>query len=188
MNPIFAPRCLGLAATALRVWATASNSTPLIAQGQGIEGIGKGEDDVKVFDREQFRGAVVHPLRAGRCLALGTMPVAAGVVGDALELALVARFDMAAESCGTTGGDGAQDTTLLAAEVFTEPMAMPSNDLRQFQRRALKGRRHGVGGVGGLLAVGRFSRSSKLGAAVSAACERCRYNVVVLILTWPSSN
>jgi hypothetical protein len=78
------------------------------------------------------------------------MPVAAGIVGDALELALVARFDMTAECRGAAVDDGAQDAPVLAAKVITEPTAMPSNDVRQFQRRALKGRRHGVeGGVDG---------------------------------------
>jgi hypothetical protein len=74
------------------------------------------------------------------------VPVAAGVAGDAPVLALVARFDMPAKRGGAAGDDGAQDASLLATEILTQTMGMPSNDIRPFQRGALQWRGHGVGG------------------------------------------
>ena len=39
------------------------------------------EDDVKIFDRQQFPLPAFEPLRTRQTLALGAMPVPAGVVG-----------------------------------------------------------------------------------------------------------
>jgi hypothetical protein len=66
------------------------------------------------------------------------VPVAAGVVGDALELALVARLDMTAESRGAARSDSAQDAPMFAAERFFDSMAVTFDDIRQFQRGALE--------------------------------------------------
>jgi hypothetical protein len=117
-----------------------------VGQRQRVEGVGKREDDVEVLDGKQFRGAIGHPAGAGGALAPGAVPVAAGVVGDALMMAVVAGLDVAAQRGGAAGGDGAQDASLLAAQVFAEPMAVPPDDLRQFQRGAPGRWLHGVGG------------------------------------------
>ena len=56
----------------------------------------QGEDQVKVSTGQEFRLAVVEPLLFGHGLALGTMPVPAGIIGDALKAAGIATFDMTA--------------------------------------------------------------------------------------------
>jgi hypothetical protein len=51
---------------------------------------GHREHHVEVGDRQQFGLPVGQPLRAGQSLALGAMPVAAGIVGDADLVAVLA--------------------------------------------------------------------------------------------------
>ena len=119
----------------------------LVGQGQRVECIGQGENNMEVLDGKQFFGAVRHPLRAGNALTLGTVPVAAGVVGDAPVLALVARFDVTTQGRGAAGDDGAQDAPLLAAK-GVKAMAVASNHIRQLQRGTLECGSHGKGGVG----------------------------------------
>jgi len=58
------------------------------------------EDDVEVSDRQQIGLALGEPGAGGRTLALGTVPVAAAVVGDALVAAVRAGLDMTAEGGG----------------------------------------------------------------------------------------
>ena len=58
------------------------------------------EYDMEVADRQQV-GLTFRPSRPrGCCLAFGTMSVAAGVVGDAPVAAVLAGFNVTAESCG----------------------------------------------------------------------------------------
>ena len=80
-----------------------------------------------------------EPLRAGERLALGTMPIAARVVGDALMATRVALLDMAAECGGAAQFDRAHHAPLDA----TEPpgMGLPilraaaAKDVRHLERR-----------------------------------------------------
>jgi hypothetical protein len=77
------------------------------------------------------------------------VPVAAGVVGDALVVAVIALLDMSAQGGGAAGSDRAQDAPLVRCQ-FTKAMPMPSHDLCQFQRRTLEWRHHVVGAaIGG---------------------------------------
>jgi hypothetical protein len=56
------------------------------------------KDHVEVLDlAKQFGLAVFKPLRAGKRLTLGTMPIPARVEGDALMATRVAPFDMATQ-------------------------------------------------------------------------------------------
>ena len=71
----------------------------LVLEGDDGDLVGYGEDHVKVRYVEQFRPPVLEPLRACETLALAAVPVAAGVVRDALLSAIVAALDVAAE-CG----------------------------------------------------------------------------------------
>jgi hypothetical protein len=75
------------------------------------------------------------------------MPVATGVVGDALVMAVIALLDVSAQSSGAAGDNRPQDTLLLGDD-SAEPMPMTRNDLCQFQRPAwaLEARVHGIGG------------------------------------------
>jgi hypothetical protein len=67
-------------------------------------------------------------------------------------MAVIARFDMTASGSGAAGGDIPQDASLRAAQICVESMAVPADDLCQFQRRTLE-RGHQV--TGGLsIAVG----------------------------------
>src|SRR4249920_2453621 len=56
------------------------------------------EHDVEVRDGQQLGLALLHPCERLRALALGTMPVAAGVIGDRRVRAVLAAHNMAAES------------------------------------------------------------------------------------------
>ena len=56
----------------------------------------QGEDQVKVSTGQEFRLAVVEPLLFGHGLALGTVPIPTGVIGDVLETAGIASLDMTA--------------------------------------------------------------------------------------------
>ena len=65
-----------------------------------------GEDDVEVGHRQQLGLPVRQPLGTGQPLALRTVPVAAGVVGDADLPAVGALLDMAAQRRRAAGLDG----------------------------------------------------------------------------------
>src|SRR3546814_7566860 len=76
-----------------------------------------GEDDVEVFDRQQFGLTGGEPLDAGLALALRAVPVAAGVVGVTDAAALPAVLDMAAECRRAAQLDGAHPPPLDPAQV-----------------------------------------------------------------------
>ena len=58
------------------------------------------EEDVEVADRQKIVLARGKPVPCRRALALGAMPVAAAVIGDAAVAAVLARLDVAAEGGG----------------------------------------------------------------------------------------
>ncbi len=74
------------------------------------------EHDVEVRHRQQLGLAHRQP-RAGRALALGAMPVAAGVVGDVLMGALFAACDVAAE-CARVSTESGQVHRLTFAAII----------------------------------------------------------------------
>jgi hypothetical protein len=74
------------------------------------------------------------------------MSVAAGVVGDALVVAVITLLDMAAQGCGAAGDDRPQDASFFWNQI-AKPMPVTLNDLCQFQRPALDGH-HGIDGCG----------------------------------------
>ncbi len=67
------------------------------------------------------------------------MAVAAGVVGDVGEAAIVAAFDVTAERGGATGGDGRHHTPFDAREMSgvrsLVSLAVAAQDVGQFERR-----------------------------------------------------
>ena len=63
----------------------------MIAQDQRVEGMWQRKHRMKVGHWEEFGLAVGYPLRFGETLALGTVPIAARVVGIALEAARFCR-------------------------------------------------------------------------------------------------
>jgi hypothetical protein len=72
----------------------------LIGADQGIEVVGYGEDDVEVRDRQQQRLLGLAPGRLGDGLALGAVPIAAGVIDGAGALAGGTLLHMPAERGG----------------------------------------------------------------------------------------
>lgn len=58
------------------------------------------EHDMEVWHRQQIGLTVRKPPFALGALALGTMPVAAGVIRDPAVRAVLARLDVTAEGCG----------------------------------------------------------------------------------------
>ena len=66
----------------------------------------QGEDQVEVVDRQQVGLAGGEPVLRRRALALGTMAIAAGVVGDPAVAAILAALDMAAERGRAAALDG----------------------------------------------------------------------------------
>ncbi len=96
-----APSRFGLAATSRSVaaaaWNSRSYSDARVGQGQ-LGKLGRQrEDHVVVFDRQQVLGLALQPAGAGQGLALGTVAVAARVVGDAVVAAVQATLDVAAQ-------------------------------------------------------------------------------------------
>ncbi len=75
------------------------------------------EHHVVVGDRQQLGLAFGQPFLGGEALALGTMAVAARVVGDERMLALLAARDMPAESRRAAALDGRHDRQLAEAHV-----------------------------------------------------------------------
>jgi len=67
------------------------------------------EHQVEIRHRQQLGLAIGEPLRAGQTLALRTVPVAAGIVGDAGLAAILTPLNMAAERSRPTRLDGRYD-------------------------------------------------------------------------------
>ena len=102
------------------------------------------EHDVEVADGQQVRLARRQPLARGRALALGAVPVAAGVVGDAGVAAALAGLDVASERRGATGLDGRHHLELAEADVAglggAPGRTVPAEDVGDLQR----GTRHRI--------------------------------------------
>jgi hypothetical protein len=88
----------------------------LVLQSHGGDRRGHGEHDMEIGDGQQLGLSVGEPLRTSQTLALGAVPVAAAIVGDAHVPAVVALLDMATERRGTARLDGGHDPTLPVGE------------------------------------------------------------------------
>jgi hypothetical protein len=77
----------------------------------------QGEDQVEVADRQQIGLAGGEPVLRRRALALGTMAVAARVVGDPAVAAILAVLDMTAEGCRAAAFDGRHHLELAEAHM-----------------------------------------------------------------------
>ena len=75
------------------------------------------EDDVEVSDRQQVGLALGEPGARGGALALRTVAVATGVIGDPKVAAVVAAIDMAAERRGAAVLDRRHDLQLGEAQM-----------------------------------------------------------------------
>ena len=77
----------------------------------------QGEDDMEIADRQKVGLPFGQPGPRSCALALGTMPVATAVVGDAEMAAVVAALDVAAKRCGPAVLDRRDHLQLVQAEM-----------------------------------------------------------------------
>ena len=109
----------------------------LVGVGQGTERCRQGEDHVVVVDRQEIGAARLQPALRGAALALGTMPVTAGVIGDLRLCAGRAAQRMAAERSAAAVLHGRHDLELAETEVaaLLVPPGRPvgAEDIRDLQ-------------------------------------------------------
>src|ERR1700722_6265987 len=114
----------------------------LVLEGNGPDGWGQREHDMEIGNRQQLGLPVGEPGLSRRRLTLWTMPIAAGVVGDAAGATIVACLDMAAERRCSTGNDGAHDAPLAASDMSSTGaqigLAMTTQDVRDLGTSALR--------------------------------------------------
>ena len=111
---------------------------------EGVQFGGHGEDEVEVLDGEQITLLGLDPPGFVQSLALGAMPIAAGVVGELLMAAGLTLTAVAAERGRAALGDGLQHAPLLQGEAV-EFVGMGAHDIGQFPA-AGAGRRGAHGG------------------------------------------
>ena len=91
----------------------------------------------KIRHGQEFGLAVGQPLLGRGALALRTVPVAAGVVGDLDMLALVAAQDVPAQRCGAAVLDRRHHLELAEADMagvgLAPRRAMAAEDIRNLQ-------------------------------------------------------
>src|SRR5271169_3937302 len=104
-----------------------------------------GEDQVEIADRQEIGLAGGEPVLRRRALALGTMAIAAGVVGDPAVAAILAALDVAAERGRAAALDGRHHLELAEAHMpgigFAPGGPMAVKDVCDLQPRAAHRRR-----------------------------------------------
>jgi hypothetical protein len=99
----------------------------------------QGEHDMEVGHRQEFGPAVGQPLFGSGGLALGAVPVAAGVVADAPVRAVLAAFDMAAHRRRSAALERRHDLQLNEAHMAgmgcTPSQPAVAEDVRHLDRR-----------------------------------------------------
>ena len=141
--PVSAPRCLASAAMMRIVSAAAFEQDVIddrfVLQRYGADRCGHGEHDVEVGDRQQFGLSIGKPLGTGQTLALGAVPVTAGIVGHPQLAAVAALFDMTAERRRAAGLNSGHDPTLPVGQgggtVGTIVSAVAAEYIRHLERR-----------------------------------------------------
>lgn len=95
------------------------------------------EHDMEIRHRQQIGLTISEPSFACRALALGAMPVAAGVIGDTGMRAVLTGLDMTAKRCCPAELDRGHDAALDAAETAvmgnTIGMTMATKNIRHLQ-------------------------------------------------------
>jgi len=100
----------------------------------------QGEDDVEGVSGQDTLHAPLEPARLSKALALGTVSIAAGIVGDLGKAASIADIQMVVERAGPATCDGAEDSALLGGEgVHTsECLAVSADDVRNLDGRSVR--------------------------------------------------
>jgi hypothetical protein len=105
----------------------------LILQGQTRQLMRNREDNVHVFNGQQFLSAVGEPVVAGVGLAFWTMPRAAGVKRGSLKAALTTAIQVTTERRRSTVLDGEKDAEVKPRQpgsvLFDKSVAMRANDI-----------------------------------------------------------
>ena len=83
-----------------------------VGEGDLAEFSGQGEHHMMVFDRQEVLRLLIEPVGASQGLALGTVAVAARVVGNTLMAAIEAVLDVAAQDGSTAVGQFTQRLAL----------------------------------------------------------------------------
>ena len=107
-----------------------------VEPGQRIEFVGQGDHQVEVVDGQEPVQALCQPLGLLEALALGTVAVAAGVIGNGqVAAALAARVHVSAQTGGAAAFDIPHGLMLLRAETLVLPVvrAMVAKDLGHLQ-------------------------------------------------------
>ena len=95
-------------------------------------------DHTKVWHRQQLGLALGQPLACGGALTLGTVPVAARIIGNERVRAVLAARDMAAEYCRAAALDSRHHFQLVEADVasicLTPRCPVVAEDIRDLQR------------------------------------------------------
>jgi hypothetical protein len=107
-----------------------------VAPGQGLEFVRQGDYQVEIGDRQESLQARGQPPGLREALALGTVAVAAGVIGDGQVAAtLAAGVQVSAQPGGAAVFDIPHGQVLLATEamVFAVLRAMVAKDLGHLQ-------------------------------------------------------
>ena len=102
---------------------------------QSVERMGECEDHMEVRDGQELRTPRGEPPFLDEGLALRTMAVAAGVVGEAHRAALITGLAVPAEDGGATHSNRAQRLLLDARETMRAliRLAVRADDVRQFE-------------------------------------------------------
>jgi hypothetical protein len=85
-----------------------------VLKGQRGKRVRQCEDDVGVRDRQKIGALALEPPRRGGSLALRTVAISAGGLGDLTMTTGVARLDVPVQSCGPTRGQRSHDPGLIA--------------------------------------------------------------------------
>ena len=184
-KPISAPRCFGSFATSIIVAALHRNNKSYmmawLAWQSGISSCGSVKRHESKARREHLahgRRAIVARLR----LALGTVPVSAGVIGDGLMAASGTGIDMAAQRRRPATGDRPQDSQMLEAQppliLIYEAVIVRAKDVGHLHGRPVHSGLKRLRGRGTFAVPKIWMRSSGFGADCRCFCETCRYRAV----------
>ena len=106
-----------------------------IALGEGVECVREREDDVEVRNGQQVGLASREPPLLGSRLALGTVAIATGVIGDARRTAVVTRLPMSAQDGSAAGRDRPQGAVLGRRQSMRPSIgvAVRADDVRELE-------------------------------------------------------
>jgi hypothetical protein len=105
----------------------------LVLQRQKTELFRQSEDNMEIAHWQEFLSTRLHPLGSGCSLAFWTMTITARVVGDLLMAALIALFDVAAQSGSPTIHNVLYYTALGCRQRIHKRSIQVTEDIGQLQ-------------------------------------------------------